>query len=103
MTGLYRAVGVPAARSSINNFLGRKADSDMWEDIIREVDSEQCREEDQDTNHFMQAMVSAGLLKQWLDPTVSIETVVQNLYSVPLWGYLQLMEWQVRRIIQTEQ
>ena len=102
MTGLYRAVGVPAARSSINNFLGRKADSDMWEDIIeRWIANNAGKKIKILTTSYKQWF--QGLLKEAMaDPSVSIETVVQNLYSTVVGGYSELMEWQVRRIIQTE-
>ena len=44
-----------------------------------------------------------GLLKEAMaDPYASIEAVVQNLYSTVVGGYSELMEWQVRRIVQTE-
>lgn len=101
-SGLVMSVGVPAARESVNDFLNRKADFDMWEKVIMDwIDNNAGRKI---------KIISEGF-KEWFremlsdvmqDTSLGVEQVVQSLYSSVIGSYEEVMEWQVRRIVQTE-
>ena len=98
---LYRSVGYPVAREEVNNFLGQKAASDMWEEVVnRWVQTNAGKKIQIITESYRDWF--RGYLQKTLDPKLSIEEMVSSLYKDVKDNFSNLMEWQVRRIIQTE-
>lgn len=101
ISNLYMSVGVPVAKQEINNFLGQKKAPDMWEEIVSRWVQNNAGAKVKIIKENYQEWFR-GLIKESLDPKLSVEDMVSILYKKVTTSYSELMEWQVRRIIQTE-
>lgn len=100
---LYIGVGLPAAREEVNEFMGQKAEpyKDMWEEALEEWIR---------TKAGKKIKIITGTFKDWFRGAVKeairdkegIEFSVQNLFENVMNHYVEVKEWQIRRIIQTE-
>lgn len=99
---IFMGVGMPSARRAVNDFLSRKAESDMWEQALNKYIKK---------NGGKKVKIIAESFKEWFksalkeaikDQRESIETMVSELYKNVVNHYLEVQEWQIRRIVQTE-
>jgi len=98
--GLFRAVGVPMAKSTARDLNAAKADEDvLWEEALTSYAKNRAGSN---------IVIVSGTLKEALvdvlrtemeqDPTLGVEKLTKRVYS----RYSELAKWQVRRIAQTE-
>lgn len=98
---LYLNVGLPVAKEAINNFIGRKSD-DMWEESIRGWLSKNAGRKITLVNGTLKEWVSKNINEVLSDTTAQIEGLNRELYKRVLNEWVEVREWQTRRIVQTE-
>ena len=99
---MFLGVGLPAGREAVNDFLSRKAESNIWEDTLNKWISK---------NGGKKVKIMTEGLKDWFrgaikeaikDQSESVESMTKLLYDNVTNHYKDVAEWQIRRIVQTE-
>lgn len=102
INSLYLNIGVPAARTQINNFLNRKADTDIWTQTIQNWLNVNAGKKVKIINESFKEWMSENLKSVLHDQTQSIEALTQTVYKEVLGRWDNVREWEIRRIVQTE-
>ena len=102
ISNLYRQVGVPAAREEVNLFLSRKSDIELWDELIEQYIAQNAGAKVKIINESIKAWFREELSLALNNTTVGVEDLTQYMTRVLRGRIENVLEWQVRRIIQTE-
>lgn len=103
---LYLTSGLPMARMTVNNFLNRKSEADMWEQAISRWIAQNAGKKVKIINDSFKEFFSKEL-QTALDMSnefgrLSVEQITNLLADRLKKDMPEIMTWQVRRIVQTE-
>lgn len=102
---MFIGVGIPVARTTVNNFLSRKADApapDMWHEALNGWISKNGGRKVKIISNGFKDWFKGALKEAIKDQTMSIEELTQQLKGNILNVYEGVQEWEIRRIVQTE-
>lgn len=100
---LVIGVGLPAAREAVNEFMGQKAApyKDIWEEALQEwIKANSGRKIKIISSSFKDWF--RGAVKEAIKDKEGIEFTTQSLLENVMNHYMDVKEWQIRRIVQTE-
>jgi len=99
---MFIGVGMPAARTTVNNFLSRKAENDMWHEALNGWISKNGGSKVKIISNGFKDWFTGALKEAIKDQTMSIEQLTQQLSGNIMNVYEGVQEWEIRRIVQTE-
>lgn len=102
---MFIGVGIPVARTTVNNFLSRKADSpapDMWHAALNAWIAKNSGRKVKIIEAGFKDWFKGALKEAIKDQTMSIEQLTQQLGGNIMNVYKDIQEWEIRRIVQTE-
>lgn len=99
---MYLTVGVPAAREAVNDFFQRKNDNDFWYQRFLQFVETRAGKKVTTINDSYRDWFLDQLRDVMNESGSSVEVMTQALFEKIIDNYKDVMEWQVRRIVQTE-
>lgn len=99
---MFLGVGLPAGREAVNDFLSRKAESNIWEDTLNKWISKNGGKKVKIITNSFKDWFRGAIKEAIKDQSDSIESMTKLLYDNVTNHYKDVAEWQIRRIVQTE-
>jgi len=99
---MFIGVGMPVARTTVNNFLSRKAENDMWHEALNGWINKNAGRKVKIIEKGFKDWFTGALKEAIKDQTMSIEQLTQQLSGNIMNVYEGVQEWEIRRIVQTE-
>ena len=99
---MFIGVGMPVARTTVNNFLSRKSDTDMWHEALNGWISKNAGRKVKIISKGFKDWFTGALKEAIKDQTMGIEQLTQELSGNIMNVYEGVQEWEIRRIVQTE-